>query len=259
MSRRPPAGESAPHAAAGSGLPDYDHPPLTQVTLGVALATPVETPDLSVALAQRLGPAWQPASTEEDDPPSPAASFHSVLGDYRLAVDPERLEFTWDGSGGEAYPHYETVRDGFVVAWVAWCDVLQAGGATPLAREWSVAYLNRLPQGTVWRDLAQCDCFRLLPPVDVAAGAATLEDVSARWEFQLPEWRTRLSLEWSHTAGEAGDPRACLWLRLACRGAAPPTDSGVFDGLDYGRRTIVSWFQRLMSPAANAYWGRQTP
>jgi hypothetical protein len=180
-------------------------------------------------------------------------TFQSVLGEQRLDVSSEGFEYAWDGRQGDVYPHYEAVRDGFVVPLDAFHDWLASTGtAAPMVCGWKVAYLNCMPQGTVWTDLADCTFFRLLAPVPT--GSPRLERCEGHWLFALDRYDATLACDLKTTAGTARDPRTCLWLRLTCSGAPPSGDGAALEGLDYGRETIVRTFRQLMAPAANAYW-----
>jgi hypothetical protein len=248
-------------AAPRSDLPHYAHPPLVEVLLGVRWAFEGTLDDAAVrALHERLGPAWEPL---RPTPPTHSALpqswtphtavFQSVLGEQRLELSADGLEYTWDGRQGDLYPHYETVRDAFVVALDAWHDWLAVTGTpAPTLCGWKVTYLNSLPQGTVWNQLSDPAFFRLLAPVP--AGLPPLERCAAQWTFGLDRHEAQLVCDLKTTAGTARDPRTCLWLRLSCQGAADDEEPSLLEGLDYGRAAIVRTFRQLMSPAANTYW-----
>ena len=48
-----------------------------------------------------------------------------------------------------------------------------------------------------------------------------------------------------------------VWINLTARGPVEDAETGVFDGLDYGREVIVRSFNDLVSPDAKKYWGVQ--
>jgi hypothetical protein len=242
-------------------LPHYEHPPLVEVVLGIrwSLAGAVDE-RAAAGLLERLGPGWQ---RTRNDPPThstvaqswsrPGVALQSVLGEQRLEICAEGFEFAWNGRQGDVYPHYEAVRDGFVVALDAWNDWLACTRASePVICGWKVAYLNCIPQGTVWSDLGDCGFFRLLSPTP--AGLPHLERCEGHWLFALDRYDAQLACDLSTTSGTARDPRACLWLRLTATGAPGEEEGALLEGLDFGRTTIVRTFRQLMSPAANAYW-----
>lgn len=242
-------------------LPHYGHPPLVEVSLSLrwSYSAAIDEPTRQ-ALLDRLGAAWQLSCPAEPTHSALPQSWNqqpvrylSVLGEQRLDVSEEGFEYTWDGRQGELYPHYESVRDGFVVALDAWSDALASlGKPSPVHCGWKASYLNRIPQGTVWNSLNDCGFLRLLSPLP--AGLPRLERCEGHWQFALDRDDAVLTCDLKTTAGNARDPRACLWLRLSCTGGLDGQDSSVLEGLDYGRQTIVGTFRQLMSPAANAYW-----
>jgi len=244
-----------------SKLPHYEHPPLVEVVLGVRWSFHGTLDSRAQQdLLDRLGPAWQlPAASEPTHAAiaeswhRPAAVFQSVLGEQRLEIGSDGLDYAWDGRQGDLYPHYESVRDGFVVTLDAWNDWMSSLDAPPsMICGWKVSYLNRLPQGTVWNSLSDCGFFRLLAPLPT--GLPQLQRCEGHWQFGLEREDAALSCDLKTTSGTARDPRDCLWLRLTCSGGLDGQDSAVLEGLDYGRKTIVNAFRQLMSPAANAYW-----
>jgi hypothetical protein len=253
---------SLPTSAIQSGeLPHYEHPPLVEVRLGARWLFDARVEHAVVgALVERLGPSWEYSSPVppviEKLPPSgssPAATFHSVLRDQRLEIGSEGLSFTWDGRNGNIYPHYESVRDGFVMALDAWHDALTTLGVDlPVVTGWHLAYLNCMPRGTVWNSMADCSFLRLLAPLP--AGLPKLERCEARWDFALDRCDARLTCDLRTTTGSLRDPQPCLWLRLSCQGGVTSDSGSLLEGLDFGREVIVNTFRQLMSPAANAYW-----
>jgi hypothetical protein len=251
----------APALRPQTRLPHYGHPPLVEVSLGLRWSMAGALDDrLRHALLDRLGPAWQLSPPAESTHSAlsqswnqPGTRFQSVLGEQRLDVNAEGFEYTWDGRQGELYPHYETVRDGFVVTLDAWCDCVTASGAAaPTYSSWKATYLNRIPQGTVWNSFTDCAFLRLLAPLP--SGLPRLERLEGHWQFGLDRDDAVMSCDLKTTAGTTRDPRACLWLRLSCTGGIDGQDSSVLEGLDYGRHTIVGTFRQMMSPAANAFW-----
>lgn len=245
-------------------LPHYQHPPLVEVMLGVRWCLQGELPPgMQHAVLERLGPSWelaqpasQPRAVSEEDParPMPAElSFQSLLRDQRLEISSEGLSYAWDGRHGNIYPHYETVRDGFIIALDVWQDAsANLCLAPPTYTSWHIAYLNCIPQGTVWNDLSDCTFLRLLAPVP--QGFPPLEHCQARWQFVLPEYAAHLMCQFHTTSGTPHDDRAQIWLQLSCTGSLSQDPSTLLEGLDYGRQNIVQAFRQLMSPAANNYW-----
>ena len=46
-----------------------------------------------------------------------------------------------------------------------------------------------------------------------------------------------------------------VWITLQAKGPTDGADTGLFDGLDYGREVIVRGFNELVSLDAKTYWG----
>ncbi len=221
-------------------LPNYQHPPLVGVRLSVWSRTPV--PVDTATLLEQLGPTWRATAD---------SSIESILGDQRINRTDQRLDYQWDGAHGDVYPHYETVRDGFVQALVAWRTAASTG-ETFAPAEWEVEYRNRIPQGTVWqspRDLGFC---RLLTSAAELPLVDRLQDFQVAWVYQ-PEadGPTLTCRAWLDATGTV------VWVTLTCRGlcgAGETADDEWLSGFDTARRLIVATFKDLMSPAANAYW-----
>lgn len=242
-------------------LPEYAHPPIVAATLGVIAGD--ERPVSEALLADyqsALGPEWigewkltsavDQAIVEGLLP----LGWHlsNVLGDRRVQVHDRRFDFTWLGADDGRYPRYENLRDGFVAAWDLWSEL--HGPAN--VQHWTVSYLNRIPQGTVWQTPAD---WRFLTWLGPAAGSAlqeSPESFSAQWKFPLSDAAGHLVIDIELTPVSDGSTTPCLWLRLTAEGPLTTTEpASLFDGMDLGRTAIVQTFSDLMSPAANAYWG----
>jgi hypothetical protein len=230
-------------------LPDYDHPPLVQVSLSVMFDEgPLAAETRLQAFERELGPTWRADRRSQHS----LGEWQTRLGDQRVIVDPGQLDYVWDGRAGDLYPHYPLVREGFVGVWNAWC-----AGATSAPRvvEWSLQYLNRIPQGTVWTSLADCSFCRWLSPLPSLDGLPAPTRLNAAWEFPLESFQALLSVALRSGATDPAEPPGELWLSLGCTGAMENSEDTFLAGLDYGREAIVRTFRQLMTPAANAYWG----
>lgn len=245
VSRRVAAG---PNDAAA--LPDYEHPPVVEVSLGVQW-TPALTDvgDAARALLRALGAEWTSCRRAENG----LWTLTNLLQDGRIEVEPQSLRVAWLGHEGSRYPHYEPLRDSFVAAWVA----LQNDAGSLPAVSWSVRYVNRIPQGTVWHTPADWTFCRLVPPLQVPTASSGVRSLSLRYDFPLCEDRGELMIHLHQ--GQADEPAPdCLWLELTSGGPVASGETALLDGLDFGRQTIVRTFRELMSPQANAFWGLQS-
>ncbi|HUQ70303.1 MAG TPA: hypothetical protein VM165_12305 [Planctomycetaceae bacterium] len=236
---------------AGAKLPDYAHPPLVQVRLGVQFDDHVDfTSERQCAFEQELGPTWQQLNHSES---SSTRYWSTRLGDQGIVFSGNSLSYSWDGHAGDLYPHYPLVREGFVGVWNAWCKAV-----SPMTRTigWRVTYINRITQGTVWSTLADCSFFRWLAPLPDSLPTPTA--LQALWRFPLERFDATLTVELDTTLtveGEGTDPPRNLYLTLRCTGGIPDPDDTFLAGFDYGREVIVRTFRQLMQPAANEFWG----
>ncbi len=264
MALEPPLSLRTPTA-----LPNYAHPPLVSVRLGIRCPDPVLV-DLE-ALAAELGPSWLKSSRPVPVPrrtpltldgERPLNVFAGVLDDQRLEVHAEGIDFIWDGSRGEAYPHYEPLRDVFVAAFDAWSHCASALPVIP--QRWHVSYWNRIPQGTVWSRLDDLGFCRLLASTGETPFAQQLVDFHQTWTYNATPPQAQMRCDaWLESGGNSTGENA-IWLALTSSGESGPSetdpelvdvDSEWLSGLDAGRRSIVSGFRGLMSSEANAYWG----
>lgn len=236
----------------GSKLPDYAHPPLVQVSLGVGFGVHNTISEAHLAAFEReLGATW----TVPEGPRGAITRgrWETRLRDQRIHVMDRGLTYTWDGHSGDLYPHYPLVREGFVGVWNAWCA---GADTTPAVSGWSVDYKNRIPQGTVWTTLADCSFLRWLCPLTSIEGLKEPTFIEHCWEFPLDRFAAVLAvtLETSDEH-EATDEPPNLWLQLSVSGKLPTPDDTFLAGFDFGREVIVRTFRQLMQPAANEFWG----
>lgn len=243
---------------------DYAHPPLESVAMSAMWKMDPALFDAAVRrLEQQLDGEWRRETTEAaitatdrrlrcDDA---AAVWTSILGRRTLVATPHELTYCWANEDGGAYPHYESVRDGFVSAWDAWRRV--ADDATFLLG-WRIAYLNRIVRGDVWHDVGNWSFFRLTPFESRIAAEFPIHEFHSCWTSQLAEGDGRLDVRFDYTPPSSPRDVDAVLLELAASGSVSTEGSGaseMFQGLDSGRRGIVSAFRRLMTPSANAAWG----
>uniref|UniRef100_A0A7C2NWG7 Uncharacterized protein n=1 Tax=Schlesneria paludicola TaxID=360056 RepID=A0A7C2NWG7_9PLAN len=232
-------------------LPDYAHPPLVQVVLAVRFdETASFPPERQQTFEQALGPTW-----ELQDRPRSVTTYRgwrTKIGDQAIVLADNRLSYSWDGQGGDLYPHYPLVREGFVGVWNAWCTAVNPA---PKTVGWSVTYFNRIPQGTVWTTLADCSFFRWLCPIPATDGLAAPRGMHHAWQFPLEKFAATLTVQLETPPLADANPPDSLRLLLTCEGSLSDPDDTFLAGFDYGREVIVRTFRQLMTPAANDYWG----
>ena len=237
--------------------PEYAHPPLVESWLAVDFVEGKERFELdAAALRERLGPEWFGSwQVVEDDSKTDDRQLDNVMGDRAVRLTARGFAFGWLGHRGERYPCYETIRDGFVATLDAVRDVARRDGRDPAPRRWSVRYVNRIPQGTVWMTPGDWSFFRLWQPVPLKALGIGCDGYKGRWELPLEAERGTLTVKFRHGASDQTRGLDDVWITLQTKSPTDGADTGLFDGLDYGREVIVRSFNELMSPNAKSYWG----
>ncbi len=249
----------------GFGTPEppteFAHPPLIEVWLGIDFGPAACFDEITIEQwHHRLGPEW-PAVWQSIGPSerhSPRArkqerQICDVMGDRAIRFSREGFCFGWLGHNGSRYPRYEAIRDGFVATLDAVHDVMPKLG---LPTRWSVSYVNKIPQGTVWSTPEDWNFFRLWQPNPLRKLNIDPEGFSGDWQFPLIDERGTLSIELTHEHNliDADEPES-LWLRMTATGPTDIDESSLFDGLDFGREMIVRAFGELVTPPAKQFWG----
>ena len=240
---------------------EYAHPPLIEVWLGVEFASPTGFDEIPATdWRERLGPEW-PADWQQIGPAERHSSesvhtehqLRNVMGDRAIRFCRDGFRFGWLGHDGSMYPRYEAIRDGFVATLDAVRDVMPKLG---LPTRWSISYVNRIPQGTVWSSPADWTFFRLWQPNPLNKLKIEADGFVGRWQFPLEAERGTIDIELTHEPTFSGetDPEF-LWLRITTSGPTESHESSLFDGLDYGRETIVRAFGELITSDAKQFWG----
>ena len=251
--------------------PDFAHPPLIEVWLGLELALPSDFTLIEAAQwRNRLGPewlgAWESIGAAERHSPGTTLverQLRNVMGDRAIRFRAEGFSFGWLGYDGCLYPRYEAIRDGFVATLDAVRDVAPTLGQ-PF--RWTVSYVNRIPQGTVWNTDADWTFFKLWQPGPLQKLKLATKGFAGRWQYPLDAGRSELTIELSHETAASvlrdtvlRDPvqrdTESLWLRITTVGAIESDETSLFDGMDYGRETIVRAFSELVTTDARQFWG----
>ena len=249
----------------GFGIPDppqeYAHPPLIEAWLGVDFDVSTDFHEITAsAWHDRLGPEWPvvwPSAGPTDRPSLSATGserqMRDVMGDRGIRFRREGFSFGWLGHNGSRYPRYEAIRDGFVATLDAVRDVMPKLGSPT---RWTVSYVNKIPQGTVWSSPDDWSFFRLWQPIPLKKLNIEPAGFSGTWQFPLDDERGTLSIEFRHEPG--GTPTnedESLWIRITASGPTDSHESSLFDGLDFGREMIVRSFGELVTPHAKQFWG----
>jgi uncharacterized protein (TIGR04255 family) len=240
---------------------EYAHPPLIEVWLGVEFAPPTGFDAIEGTVwRERLGPEWpsdwQSIGSGEhrlSDSADSERQLRNGMGDRAIRFGRNGFRFGWLGHDGSMYPRYEAIRDGFVATLDAVRDVMPKLG---LPTQWSISYANRIPQGTVWTTPADWTFFRLWQPNPLNKLKIEADGFVGRWQFPLEAERGTIAIELSHDlpVSNETDPEV-LWLRITTSGPTETHESSLFDGLDYGRETIVRAFGELVTSDSKQFWG----
>jgi hypothetical protein len=76
-----------------------------------------------------------------------------------------------------------------------------------------------------------------------------------RWQFPLEVERGTIAIDLSHEVPLSDTDPEFLWLGITTSGPTDTHESALFDGLDYGRETIVRAFGELVTPDSKQFWG----
>lgn len=235
----------------------YAHPPLVESWLGIDFVTDVALSAADCdALRVALGPEWPGAWNEVASASAPhERQLTNVMGDRALRLTSRGFSFGWLGYGGERYPRYETVRDGFVAVLDGLRTLAARSGKVPVPQRWSVRYVNRIPRGTVWSTPGDWAFFALWQPGPLKGLGTDPTGFQARWDLPLDAELGSLSIEFRHASAELTEETENVWITLTTSGPVDNADTSLFDGLDYGREVIVRGFNELVSAEAKTFWG----
>lgn len=278
-------------AAEEQPLPDYERPPVIEAILGVQfdslpgfrnahLGAFWKTLDTDEWPAVFDAPALQPQFERfaEEDRWAKGVQLHlskvqptrlqikNKVGDRMIQVQSDRFHFNWLGQTGGHYPRYEQVREGFVHALRQFLDFVATEKLGDFhSNQWEITYLNDIPKGSVWHTPSDWGFFRPLGPVPTIDGLIEGEGFGGEWHFLIPHRRGRLHVQWQHALRVAQEEsqqqkQEIVRLTFTARGPVAIEEhddqlQAVLEGLDLGRKTIVCSFERLMSEAANQFWG----
>ncbi len=257
--------------SGGEHLPSFEEPPVVETILGVQFLPMVRFKGFHAGVfSSQLGPEW----TEVEEQPLIAGQFErfesSPPWDLALAFDVgigappvrlcirnadrngmiqvqrDRIHYNWLGRLGAKYPRYQQVRKRFDELFTNFRTFLkehQLGDVAP--NQWEVTYVNQLSKGSVWATAADhLSVLKLKGSPIVQELETEAADVTLR--FLIPPNRGRLHVE-------SRQQRDAVRLTLTARGPAKSLDE-VSEGLDIGRRTIVTAFAELTSVEAQKKW-----
>ena len=269
--------------SSGSGtLPDFAHPPVVEVALGVEFAPlgfgAIDLGDLrdrwraDYPEVQEQGPL--PPSTDEEAGAVPVISFgpppmnrHWFLSTDRtrlLQVQQDRLVLNWRrAAGDDGYPRYPTLRDMFRQHLEEFEAFASAYGELRIARA-EVTYINDLshPAETVARQEAAppappdhlhdfVELWKSVPGHHLGEPSQVQFAATFRRESDRGVLQVRVD-----PAPRVEDGKMTRLLTLTARGR--PTGGSIPEALDFldeARVDVVTSFVELTTPMMHQRWG----
>ncbi len=280
---------SNPMRAQAPPLPDYEHPPVTEVVLSVQFAP------LAGLNVLHVGPLWEkfreryPRFEEQallapiletlsesnrpdirlqfdfgEKPTLPRLWFLDAPGNRLLQIQPDRFIHNWRKAGeGDTYPRYEAIRETFEQEFRVFQQyIAEADLGIIQPNQCEVTYLNQIVPGHCWSRLGQVEgALSLWNGPMQGAALEEPEDVRIAMRYRLhdsegaPIGRLHVNLE---PRRRVTDGTPILFLNLTARGR--PIGAGIQEVLamlDLGRERIVHTFTAITSPGQHRMWGRQ--
>jgi len=181
--------------------------------------------------------------------------------DAMIQVQNTRFHYNWIGQQGQDYSRYARVRPAFDSLYEQFRAFLREEQlGDPKENQWEITYVNNIPKGTVWtapNDWASL--FVGLPGPWVGPPDVELEGAGGSWHFKIAPDRGRLHIDLKHARIDGPAPREVLRLNLTARGPVgdhSAAGTSLSDGLDLGRRVVVTTFTCITSVQAHRFWER---
>lgn len=274
-------------------LPEFNHPPITEVALSVQFA------NLDDWQSPHIGLLWtrfrdEFPRTEQHPPISPVIEsfgpprrqdlqleilnsappvrtwFLNGAGTELIQVQPDRFIHNWRKvESAQGYPRYSHIREQFFSELDQFCKFLEdekLGAFVP--NQCEVTYINHisLDSGnvhqqaekvlTLWRPSFSDDYLR-------EENGIELEDSRVAARFVIKDskhesiGRLHFATQPLMTISDGKLGKDVLGLTLTARGAPiGPGNEGVLKFMDLGHETIVSAFASLTTVEMHEYWGR---
>lgn len=272
------------NSSASSDLPKFKRPPVLETVLGVQFDPLAKLSNAHLGVfweelgqgwpnvndAQRLdrqfetfgkGRPWAGSRLQLDlrQPPSSRVQIRNSEEDRMIQVQNDGFHYNWLGHEGKEYPHYHVVRLEFDHEFKRFLGFLEKHSIEePKTNQWEVTYVNHMPKGTVWN--VPGDWPELFPPLVSLShepSSLMLETFRGDWKFEITQQLGRLHVQIMHGL-KNGMNTELLVMKLTARGPIDKSEGkglSLDDGLNLGRRTIVTAFKELTSEKAHDYWG----
>lgn len=271
-------------ARSGSGLPDFQQPPVDEVALSI------QFPPIQGFNVQHYGLYWQRVRSEyprfEVQQPisnmmeqfGPTTVGHQIgfqllalpeirgwyldqSGNRLVQVQRDRFVHNWRKlSGNEAYPRYPSIRESLEKEWERFCEFLKAEKLErPTVNQCEVLYVNNVEYERGWSGYGELDkvIATLATPRSKNRFLPSPERVSMQVVYRLAEDAGRLYVSVSPVI-RARDGKEVLQMSLTARGAPKSSNNeDVFAWLDLGRKWVVRGFADFTTPEMHTVWGKQ--
>jgi uncharacterized protein (TIGR04255 family) len=178
-------------------------------------------------------------------------------------IQQDRFVVNWRKQD-DKYPRFSKAWDRFSKEWASWVSfigTLDEGGDDLSPQIWELAYVNRIPRGTLWQKPS--DWRQIFPSVCIDWGASSslgcLQGLRSKWVWDSANPRARLNVELVPRRFHVGSQEDSLMLQLTARG---PIDSQTNEeslrvGMNHGRSMIVRHFDSITSDMAKQAWRRR--
>ena len=275
----------APEAimAESTGLPEFEHPPVSEVVLGVQFEP------LAQWSVPQFGLYWSEIRAEyplaEVQPPvmsqveafgqrraKPALEIAFEPADVRcwflteartrlVQVQRDRFMVNWRKvQGDEPYPRYEKdIRPKFLLEYSRFSRHLASLGIESLnVVQCEVTYVNEFERGEGWENFN--DLSQLLAPWSGRMTDGFLpgaETAQLNLAYPMPEEQGRLHVAVQH-AFRVRDSKEIIQMRLTARGRpAGSSNEEALAWFDAGRAWVVKGFADITAEASQQRWGRK--
>jgi len=181
--------------------------------------------------------------------------IRNTAKDRMIQVQNGRFIYNWLGAADGNYPSYESVRPEFDEHWNNFRKFVVSNSDEDVVQpnQWEVIYVNRMPRGTVWRqlpDLQEVLTFLKQPPL--SDSGLSFRSIGGEWQYEIPPRKGTFYLK---LGMEQKDSTPNVVMTLLARGPIGEEVSSLDEGLELGHTTITKAFDRLTSNFAQKYWG----
>ncbi len=175
-----------------------------------------------------------------------------------IQLDPEHFVYNWRKvTGQEIYPRYKnSIRPGFIEQWEnALGFFREQGFGNIVCNHWEITYVNYIDKGQGWdrlEDLNRIFKFWMgMGDRDFVPNFETI-NINSSWLFPGQNGRLRMILQ---PAVRQADQKETILIRLVARGwLGQGNTEDLLRGFDKGREWIVRAFFDLTTPEAHKIW-----